>query len=374
MNRESLLRVRALLRKEFRQLFRDPKAKRIMFGAPLLQLMLFGYAVTTDVKNVPVHVVDYDHTAASRELQSALTAGNYFRIAAISDQPSRLQHDLDGGHAAVGLVIPRGFARDLSAPRGARVQLLVDGTSSNTATVAQGYATRIVQEFGLEQARRNGIVVQGGVDLRARAWYNPALLSRVYNVPAIIGVLLMLMCFLLTALNVVREREVGTLEQLMVSPINGTELILGKTIPVAIIAFIDLILITTVALLWFDVPFLGNPLSLVLAAVIYILACLGVGLLISTVSRTQQEAFMGMFLLLLPAIVLSGFMYPVKTMPVFFQKLTLLNPVRHFLEIVRGIFLKGEGVVQLWPQYLAISLTAVAVLWVATRRFKRVTF
>jgi ABC-2 type transport system permease protein len=374
MNRESLLRVRALLRKEFRQLFRDPKAKRIMFAAPILQLMLFGYAVTTDVRNVPVHVVDYDNTAASRELQSALVAGGYFRIAAVSDRPALLQHDLDAGAAGMGIVIPRGFARDLDTPRGARVQMLLDGTSSNTATVAQGYATRIIQEFGRDHARSRGIGLEGGVDLRARTWYNPALLSQVYNVPAIIGVLLMLMCFLLTALNVVREREVGTLEQLMVSPVNGTELILGKTIPVAIIAFVDLLLITTVALLWFKVPFLGNPLSLILASTIYILACLGVGLLISTVSRTQQEAFMGMFMLLLPAIVLSGFMYPVKTMPVFFQKLTLLNPVRHFLEIVRGIFLKGEGLVELWPQYTAITITAVVVLWIATRRFKRVTF
>jgi ABC-2 type transport system permease protein len=271
-------------------------------------------------------------------------------------------------------VIPRGFARDLADARGARVQLLVDGSSSNTGTVAQGYATRIVQQFGRDHAESHGRTINGGVDLRARAWYNPALLSRVYNVPAIIGVLLMLMCFLLTALNVVREREVGTLEQLMVSPITGMELILGKTIPVAIIAFIDLLLITTVALLWFDIPFRGTAGALVLASSIYILACLGVGLLISTVSRTQQEAFMGMFLLLLPAIVLSGFMYPVRTMPRFFQHLTLLNPARHFLEIVRGIFLKGEGVVELWPQYVAISVMAALVMWLAMRRFQRVTF
>ena len=374
MKRESLLRMRALLRKEFRQLFRDPKAKRIMFGAPLLQLLLFGYAVNTDVHDVPMHVVDYDGTAAARELQAALVAGGYFNIVAVSQRVGALERDLDAGHAGVGIVIPRGFARDLAAGRGAQVQLLVDGSSSNTGTVAQGYATRIVQQFGIDYARSSGRMIGGGIDLRARAWYNPALVSRVYNVPAIIGVLLMLMCFLLTALNVVREREVGTLEQLMVSPITGSELILGKTIPVAIIAFIDLLLITTVALLWFDVPFRGHPADLVLAAAIYILACLGVGLLISTVSRTQQEAFMGMFLLLLPMIVLSGFMYPVRNMPEFFQQLTLLNPARHFLEIVRGIFLKGEGVFQLWPQYLAITITAAVVLGLAVRRFKRVTF
>ena len=156
MNRERLLRIRALLRKEFRQLFRDPKAKRIMFGAPIIQLMLFGYAVTTDVHNVGMHIVDYDRTAESRELRSALEAGRYFRIIAVSDRPARLQEDVDAGRAGVGLIIPRGFARDLAAGRGARVQVLVDGTSSNTATVAQGYVTRIVHQFGLDYAREHG--------------------------------------------------------------------------------------------------------------------------------------------------------------------------------------------------------------------------
>ncbi len=374
MSRERLLRVRALLRKEFRQLLRDPKSKRIMFGAPIIQLLMFGYAVTTDVHDVPMHVVDFDRTAAARELQQALGAGGYFNIIAVSQRPGDLEADLDAGRAGVGVVIPLGFARDLAAGRGAQVQLLVDGTSSNTGTVAQGYATRIVQQFGLDYARDHGRALAGGVDLRARAWFNPALLSRVYNVPAVMGMLLMMMCFLLTALSVVRERELGTLEQLMVSPVNGTEIILGKTIPVAIIAFIDMVLITTLAIIWFDVPFRGSPAALVLAASIYILACLGFGLLISTISRTQQEAFMGMFLLLLPMIVLSGFMYPVRNMPEVFQQLTLLNPARHFLEIVRGIFLKGEGVRQLWPQYLATSVTAALVLGFATRRFKRVTY
>jgi ABC-2 type transport system permease protein len=181
----------------------------------------------------------------------------------------------------------------------------------------------------------------------------------------------MFMCLVLTSLNVVRERELGTLEQLMVSPIDGTELILGKTIPVAIIAFIDLVLITVIALLWFNIPFRGNPLDLLAAASVYILASLGIGLFISTISRTQQEAFMAMFLIFLPSVILSGFMYPVKTMPAFFQKLTLLNPLRHFLEIVRGIFLKGEGVMDLLPQFATISAMAVAVLWLSTRRFKR---
>jgi ABC-2 type transport system permease protein len=371
LSRERWLRVRALLKKEFRQLLRDPKTKRFMFGAPIMQLLLFGYAVNTDVHDLPTYVVDYDRSAQSRALQDALTAGGYFTIAGRSDRLQDMEAAIDAGDASVGVVIPAGFTRDLQAGRGAKVQVVVDGTSSNTATLAQGYATRIVQQFGIDYAQTRGAVPRGGVDLRARAWYNPALVSRVYNVPAIVGVLMLFMCLVLTALNVVRERELGTLEQLMVTPIDGTELILGKTIPVAIIAFIDLILITAIALLWFHIPFRGNPLDLLAASAVYILASLGIGLFISTISRTQQEAFMAMFLLFLPAIILSGFMYPVKTMPLFFQKLTLLNPVRHFLEIVRGIFLKGEGLTDLWPQFAFITVMAVSVFWLASRRFKR---
>jgi ABC-2 type transport system permease protein len=271
----------------------------------------------------------------------------------------------------IGVQIPQGFARDLGAGRAARVQVLVDGSNSNTGTVAQGYATRIVQEFGLDYAAARGRSLEGGVDLRTRAWYNPDLQSRTYNVPAVIGALLLLMSLLLTALTVVRERELGTLEQLMVSPLTPTELILGKTIPVAIIAFVDLIIITAVAMAWFGIPLRGSVPALLLASSVYILAALGVGLFISTISRTQQEAFMGMFLLFLPAIILSGFMYPVRTMPQFFQWLTLVNPVRHFLEIVRGIFLKGHGLPDLWPQFLTITGMAILVLFAATRRFRR---
>jgi ABC-2 type transport system permease protein len=371
LSRERWLRVRALLKKEFRQLLRDPKTKRFMFGAPIMQLLLFGYAVNTDVHDLPTYVVDYDRTRDSRALNDALTAGGYFTIVGSSQNVQAMEQAIDGGRAGVGIVIPAGFAADLASGRGADVQVIVDGTSSNTATIAQGYATRIIQQFGADYAARHGALPAGGVDLRARAWYNPGLISRVYNVPAIVGVLIMFMCLVLTALNVVRERELGTLEQLMVSPIDGTELILGKTIPVAIIAFVDLLLITAIALLWFHIPFRGNPLELVLAAGLYILASLGLGLFISTISRTQQEAFMAMFLIFLPAVILSGFMYPIKTMPPFFQALTLLNPVRHFLEIVRGIFLKGEGIADLWRQFLTITVMAVAVFWLAARRFKQ---
>jgi ABC-2 type transport system permease protein len=369
--RASALRIRSILRKELRQLFRDPKTKRIIFISPILQLMLFGYAVTTDVHDVSTFVIDRDRTPESRALTDAIQAGGYFRIVATSDRSADMATALDAGHATIGIEIPTGFAADIASGRSPAVQVLVDGTNSNTGTVAQGYVTRIVQDFGAMLGSAQGPVSEIGIDLRARAWYNPGLTSRVYNVPAVIGALLLLMSLLLTALAVVRERELGTLEQLMVSPLTSGELILGKTIPVAIIAFIDLALICTVAILWFDVPFRGTVPALLLASLLYILASLGIGLFISTISRTQQEAFMSMFLILLPALILSGFLYPIHTMPEFFQLLTLLNPVRYFLEIVRSMFLKGSGVADLWPQYLIIAIMAVAVLRLATWRFQR---
>jgi len=367
----SPLRVRVLIQKEMRQLLRDPKTKRIMFAAPIIQLLLFGYAVNTDVRNVATVVVDQDRTTESLLLQETFTASGYFRIVEAGDDPADIDRALDGGSAVVGLQIPPGFARDLKAGRPATTQLLIDGTNSNTATVAQGYAGRIIQRFAADQAALKGLRLEGGIDLRARAWYNPDLSSQVYNVPGVIGLLLMLMALLLTALAVVRERELGTLEQLMVSPISPKELILGKTVPVVIICLVDLALITAVALLWFNIPLRGPVGALVLASFVYILAGLGAGLFISTISRTQQEAFLTMFLFILPGIILSGFMYPVETMPEVFQHLTRLNPIRYFMEMVRGIFLKGQGVADLWSHYLVLTAMALAAVWGASKRFKK---
>jgi ABC-2 type transport system permease protein len=237
--------------------------------------------------------------------------------------------------------------------------------------VTQGYSSRIVRDFAARKAAERGMSLEGGIDLRARAWYNPDLASEVYNVPGVIGLLLLLMSLLLTSLAVVRERELGTLEQLMVSPISPKEMILGKTIPVLIICMIDLALITTVAMIWFGIPLRGPLVALVLASFIYVLAGLGFGLFISTISRTQQEAFLTMFLFVIPGIILSGFMYPIDTMPEFFQHLTLLNPVRYFMEMVRAIFLKGHGVMDLWVHFLVLTGMALVAVVGASSRFKK---
>lgn len=365
-----LLRIRRMVKKELRQLFRDPKTKRVIFVSPIIQLILFGYAVNTDVRNVATFVVDHDRTAASRGVVEAFTASGYFRVAGRSDRSADIGYALDHGRAVAGLEIPAGFAADMAAGHTPRIQVLVDGTNSNTATVAQGYASKIAQELNVRVADARGIPLPDAVDLEARAWFNPSLASRVYNVPAVIGVIVLLMCLLLTAMAVVREREVGTLEQLLVSPLSPGELMLGKTLPVAGIALVQMTLVTTVALLWFGIPLRGSVAALLLAAVLFILAGLSLGLFISTVSATQQEAFLSMFLFILPAIILSGFLYPVDTMPPFFERLTLLNPLRHFLEVVRAIFLKGSGLAELWPQFTVLLAMAAAGLALATRRFR----
>jgi len=374
--REKLERIGGLIRKEFKQLFRDERMRRMIFVSPILQLIIFGYAVSTDVRHVSLFVVDHDHTQASRALVEALTAGDYFRVVGRSDRTSDIADALDNGRATVALQIPPHYARDLQGAiarglqggEGAHVQVVVDGTNSNVATIALGYAEQIIRTHGLEQL---GVTITPPVDLRERAWFNPALVSRNYNIPAVIGTIMLMMSLMLTSLAVVRERELGTLEQLMVSPLTPGELIAGKTIPFGIIALFDLVVITAVALAWFHIPFLGQAPLLMLAAFLFLLSALGMGLLISTVSNTQQEAFLTTFFTMLPVMMLSGFMFPVTSMPKAFQWFTLLNPLRHYLEIVRAVFLKGAGFSALWPQFATLAGVGFAVVALAASRFHK---
>ncbi len=365
--REKLARIRELVRKEFIQIRRDPRLFRIVFIAPIIQLVMFGYAVSTDVRHTATFVVDHDHTDRSRELVDAFVSSGYFDVTGRSERSDDLVQALDHGRAVLGIQIPPTFSADLA--RGdATVQLLFDGTNSNLATVAMGYAERIVQDYGISMAE---IPVTMPVALQERAWFNPDLKSRDYNVPAVVGLVVMLICLVLTSLAVVREREVGTLEQLRVSPITPGELIAGKTIPFAVLGLMDLGLVTAVARLWFRVPFTGSTELFLAASFFYLLAALGLGLFISTVSSTQREAFMTTFLIFMPTILLSGFMFPVSSMPQLFRWIAEVNPMTHYLIVVRGVFLKGAGFSELWPRLIALAVTGVALLWVATFRFKR---
>lgn len=366
--RLSLHRVREVVKKEAKQLLRDPRSRPILFIAPVLQLVLMGYAATTDVRSLRTLIVDHDRTSVSRALAGAYASSGYFEIVAYSDRSTDIARALERGDAIVGVEIPPGFTRDLRAGRPAQVQAIVDGSDSNLGTAAQAYVSQITQRFG---AREAGPTSRAGIDVRARAWFNPALESRLFNIPGIMGAMMMLVGLLLTSLAVVREKELGTLDQLLVSPISPSELMLGKTIPVLGIGLVHLTVQSTIAIAWFDVPLRGTVAELVLAAALFILAALSFGLLISTISRTQQEAFMSMFLFFLPAVLLSGFLFPVGSMPAAFRWTTAVNPLYHFIEIVRGVFLKGTGVRDLWPHYLAVAVMSAATMTFAARRFAR---
>lgn len=370
-------RIRHMLIKEFIQVFRDPRMRAVVFVMPIVQVLVFGYAVTTDVKHVRLAVLDLDASVASRELTAQFTETEYFDLAGHIDTDADAARLLDHGDAQAVLRIHHGFEADLRAGRTAPLQLLVDGTDSNTAGIVLDYSSRIIGRFGnhvlatrLSRMGADGASAEP-LTLETRAWFNANLESRNYYVPGVIAILVMLITLMLTSMAVVREKEAGTMEQIMVTPITPGEFILGKTLPFAVIAFADVVAITLVAAFWFQVPLEGSLLLLFGATGLYIMTTLGIGLLISTMSSTQQQAMMGTFFFYLPAVLLSGFMFPIANMPKSIQWLTYANPLRYFLVIIRGIFLKGVGPSVLWPQMVALFAMGVGTLWFATTRFKK---
>lgn len=376
MSWPSRVRVYHLVRKELLHLLRDSRSRRLLIAGPLIQIVVFGYAVNTDVRHARTFLLDADQTAESRALASALTSSQHFTITTSSDRPADLARALDAGDVLMGVHIPRGFAADVASGRPTSVQLLVDGSSANTANVALGYATQIIGHYGrvrgAEIATRAGVQPPtGGVDFAVRVWFNPDLSSRTYNVPAVMGNIVMLIALMLTSLAVVRERELGTLEQLMVSPLSPAELMIGKTVPAALMAMLDVVLVTAIALLWFRIPFEGSYVLLAVTSLLYVLTGLGVGLLFSTISNTQQEAFMSMFMFFLPALMLGGLLFPVENMPHWVQVLSYIDPVRHFLIVVRGVFLRGAGWEIVWPQLLWLTGIGTGLLWIATKQFHK---
>ena len=372
-----LERIKHMLVKEFIQVFRDFRMRLVIFVVPVLQLIVFGYAVTTDVRHVATAVYDLDNTVASRELVSRFAGSGYFDVVKYVSDDRQVEDLLDRGRVSAVLRMNRGFEGDLRAGRTAQLQILVDGTDSNTAGIVLAYSARIAREFSdrilLERAERQLGTVRppGQVNLRTRAWFNPNLESRNFYVPGVIAFIVTIITLLLTSMAVVREKEIGTMEQIIVTPITSLEFILGKTVPFALISFVDVIVVTVVGVLWFDVPVRGSLPLLFLAVGLYLLTTLGIGLLISTVSQTQQQAMMTVFFFNIPSMLLSGLMFPIANMPEAVQALTYLNPLRYILVIVRGIFLNGVGLGVLWPQMLALAVMGVATLWLASRRFRK---
>ncbi|WP_018076771.1 ABC transporter permease [Thiobacillus denitrificans] len=369
-------RIYRMLVKEFIQVLRDPRMKALIFVMPVIQLIMFGYAVTTDVDHIKTAVCDLDKSPQSRALIERFTASGYFTVVDSTDRPERLGELLDRGQATIGIQINHGFAEDLKSGRQAAIQTIVDGTDSNTGTVAMDYAQRITQEFsrarvGPGELDQLAPPQTEPIELRSRAWFNPDLKSRYFNVPGVIAVVVLLISLLLTAMAIVREREIGTMEQLMVTPIRSFELILGKTLPFVLISFIDVLVVTAIGISWFNVPIHGSLALLLFGAGLYLMSTIGIGLFISTISQTQQQALMSSFFFYLPAVLLSGFMFPISNMPEPAQWLTYLNPLRYFLVIIRDIFLKGSGWDILWPQFAALAVLGTALLTMSSLRFKK---
>jgi ABC-2 type transport system permease protein len=371
-------RLKQMLIKEFIQVFRDKRTRFILIGPPIIQMMVFGYAANYEIRHVPTVVLDLDHSQESRELVSRFTSSLYFDVQRQLTDSRQLGDLIERGDATVGLEIDAGFAQKLRSGQTAPLQVIVDATNSNTALIASGYISQIAQGFAAQYQRDRInriapqlIEVMPQVELAPRPWYNPDLSSRWFFVPGIIGSLTLVLVITLTAFAVVREREIGTLEQMMVTPIRPAEFILGKTLPFFLIGIFDVTLIAVVGSLWFQVPFRGHVSVLALGAVLFILCMLGVGLLISTISATQQQAMVTSFFFIMPAITFSGFGFPISTMPHWMQLFSYVIPLRYFLIVIRGTYLKGVGMDLLWPQMAAMAGLGVALLTVSILRFHK---
>ena len=366
-----LRRLAHLVRKELIELKADPRLFGIVIIAPIIQLTVLGYAATTDVKDILLLVVDGDRSTASRELIARFDASSNFYIVDVVSGNGSVEQHLSHGTAWMALTIPAGFNERLSSGRSDTVQVIADGTDSNSTGVALGYARNVVASFSAEKTvdLRPGLPRIAPIDADIRVWFNPRLESRDFMVPGIVALLLLVVTTNLSAMAIVREREVGTLEQLNVTPLARWELIVGKLLPYALIGMFDVILVTLVAVFWFRVPFLGSFPLLFGCSAIYLLSTLGLGLFVSTISQTQQQASMtATFFFLTPMIYLSGFTFPIENMPSWIQWVTYLIPLRYFLVIVRGIFLKGVGFAVLWPQIAALLACGLVLIALATLR------
>jgi ABC-2 type transport system permease protein len=370
-------RIYHMVVKEFIQVFRDMKTRGVVFVAPLIQVLVFGYAVTTDVRHVATAVYDLDNSQSSRDLISRFVESGYFDVAERVSDDARARYLIDRGAVRVLLRLNHGFENELQSGRTTEVQVILDGADSNSAGIILSYSTRIVRQFSqsillTRMTRLHGVYsAPGEVELDMRAWFNDNLESRNFYVPGVIALIVMLITLMLTSIAIVREKEIGTIEQIMVTPMTRLEFILGKTVPFALIGLADVVLITIVGVFWFEVPIRGNLFWLFVSVLLYLMTTLGIGLLISTASRTQQQAMMMTFLFFSPAVLLSGFIFPIANMPVVIQWITYLNPLTYFLIIIRGIFLKGIGPSILWPQMAALAILGVATLWLASRRFRK---
>jgi ABC-2 type transport system permease protein len=371
-----LQRIMRMLVKEFLQMLRDPRMRVAIFGVPVIQMTVMAFALTTDVTNIRTAVLDMDKTPASRELIADFTAGGYFRVTTNLDSDRGIASQLDHGDVRVVLSIPAGFEQDILKERTAHVQLITDGTDSNSTAIALGYANSIVNGFSNKERDRRlenkGITTSPiQVTTVTRAWFNTNQESKYYYVPSLIATMLLIFSMLLTSIGIVREKEIGTIEQVMVTPIRGLEFILGKTIPYMVTGYISMTIMLAVAFVIFGVHVKGSLLLLYVLTGLYLLGNMGIALIISVSASTQQQALLTSFLILMPCVMLSGFMFPITNMPVSVQYATWINPMRWYLIILRGIVMKSIGIRVLWPAILAQAALSVSFLTIASSRFRK---
>jgi ABC-2 type transport system permease protein len=371
-------RIRHIIIKEFIQVFRDKKLRFFLIVPPLVQLLTYGYVVNFDIKHVAVAVFDESRTMESRQLIDRFSSTDWFDVKHFVQSKNELLNLIDRGDITMALWFQWDFATRLRQGKSGRLQVIVDATDSNAALIVNRYAGTVIADYNqLQLARRFARQGQEWVgnlsvplDLEPRAWFNDNLISRYSMVPGVIAMVVLLVSLMLTALSVVREKEIGTLEQVLVTPIRPIELMLGKTVPFVIISLVEVAMVTALGILWFEVPFRGSFLVLLLGTMAFLFNSVGLGLLISTISSTQQQAMMAGNLFLTPSILLSGLVFPIANMPVIFQYLTYLNPLMYFIIVTQGIFLKGAGLALLWPQMLAMTILGLGMLALAVARFK----
>lgn len=370
------MRLLSLVKKEFRQYRRDRRMLVVSFLAPIIQLTVFGYATNLDVKDVKVAVCDTDASTASVRLVSEVAQSRFFQVSRTTQRANDLIPMLDRGEAQLALRIPPGFETDLR--RGvAQVQVVIDGSDANTAGIAASYLVGLLAEHGVraraEQLARGGIAAGAlpGISIAPRILYNPALQSVYYMVPGVLGVVLLVVTGMTTALSIVKEREIGTLEQVMVTPVRPWEIIVSKMIPYTLVGCLDLLIVLAAIVFWFGVPLRGELWLLLSSALVYLLTCVGIGLLVSTVSSTQHQAQMSFFFIAMPMVLLSGFIFPIANMPEWMQPVTYCFPLRYFLTIIRDVMLKGSGVAELWFELLMLTGFGVALVGAGSRLFRK---
>jgi ABC-2 type transport system permease protein len=370
----SALRTYSLIRKEFLHIIRDPRTLFVMFAMPVIQLVLLGYAATTDVEHLRTAVVDCDRSSASRALAEAYQASNYFDIIRRVESEAELRHLIDAGQVRAGLIIPAGYGACVAQGQRIEVGFAIDGSDPSVAStvfaasqsVGQAHSKHIViQTMGLDPDELPGVTV------RPRVWYNPEMRSANFMIPGIIGIILYFLTALFTSMSIVREREQGTIEQLIVTPIKPLELIIGKVVPYIFIAFFDVLEVLAIGVFWFGVPIRGNLGLLLGLSALFLLTSLGMGIFISSASRTQQEAMLLTFLTLFPSIFLGGFFFPIEAMPGWLQAITYVIPLRYMLSVIRGIILKGVGVEILYGQVIALAVFGTLIVLLAASRFQK---